>query len=231
MTFWYDVSDPILMPSWSIVRMCAVVCAFCCSMFGCSRDEYVGAPIEARVVDDKSGGGLEGVHVVAAWQVKGGWEGGNIEGYLEVRETVTDTNGMFRIPGWGPKANPWHGGFGETAPRIMLFKPGYEYRSVANKQPPTTRGKLVSDWDGKTIALSEFVGPPAMYYEKLGWLRTHLHTLDNGAGDHWREIPRFLCAGARFERKLAAEGAPDALPSYNTLAREKGLRCQAAGDE
>jgi hypothetical protein len=194
---------------------------------GCSRDYYSSEAIEARVVDADSGTPVEGVNVIAAWQLKGGLEGGNIAGYLEVLEAVTDHDGVFRIPAWGPKAKTQHGGFERTAPRIMLFKSGYQYRQVENKSPPQRRGFLQSDWNGKTITLPRFVGSPAEYKEKLRLLSGDLHNLRGDAENHWPQIPRFLCAGARFEQELSVQGAPAALPSYEYLKGENGPRCKS----
>jgi hypothetical protein len=211
----------------ALLRVTVIGVPLMLTLSGCSYDEYSAEAIEARVVDANSGAPLEGVNVIAAWQLKGGLEGGNIEGYLEVLEAVTDTNGVFRIPAWGPKVKGQHGEFAETAPRLMLFKPGYRYRSVANVRPPREGHVLQSDWNGKTIPMQRFIGSPLEYKEELHRLPIDLDNLHRYVGDYWPHIPRFLCAAARFERDLAAQGAPHALPSYKELARDKGPSCES----
>ena len=90
----------------------------------CARIYYAD-PIKARVVDAATGAPVEGVNVLAAWQAKGGLEGGNITGYVKVMEDVTNANGEFSFPGWGPKV--WmNGGIRDGAPLLILLKPGYE---------------------------------------------------------------------------------------------------------
>ena len=78
---------------------------------------YYADPIKARVVDAATGTPVEGVNVLAAWQAKGGLEGGNIMGYVKVMEDVTDANGEFSFPGWGPKVwfNGSHSRWGAAA--------------------------------------------------------------------------------------------------------------------
>jgi hypothetical protein len=210
----------------ALVRLAVICLSLIWILSGCSHDEYSAEAIEAQVVDADSGAPLEAVNVIAAWQLRGGLEAGNIEGYLEVREAVTDPNGVFRIPAWGPKVKRQGGGVAEAAPRFMLFKPGYKYRSVANRHPPQRGQVLQSDWNGRTITMQRFTGSALEYKEELHRLPIDLENLHRYVGDYWPQIPRFLCAGARLERSLAAQGAPNALPSYEEFARDKGPRCE-----
>ena len=117
---------------------------------------YKADPIEAWVVDAETKQPLEGVVVVAHWQLKGGLEGGNPVGQMMVMETTTDAMGRFIFPGWGPKLRPISGVLKTASPRILMFKNGYEYRGLENKLTnKTLRGDLEmplrSDWDGKKI--------------------------------------------------------------------------------
>ena len=57
-----------------------------------STRQYSADAIAARVVDADSGAPVDGVNVVAGWEVKGGMEGGNIVGWVKVMETVTTSS-------------------------------------------------------------------------------------------------------------------------------------------
>ena len=65
---------------------------------------YTAEPIEGWVVDKENGQPLEGVIVVAHWQLEGGFEGGYPMGQMRVLETLTDAQGRYYFAGWGPVA-------------------------------------------------------------------------------------------------------------------------------
>ena len=71
---------------------------------GCAT-AYSAKEIEARVIDADTRQPLEGVNVVAHWVLHFGMEGGQ-QTDLELMETVTDKNGRFHFPAWGPKPIP-----------------------------------------------------------------------------------------------------------------------------
>ena len=83
---------------------------------------YTAEPIEAWVVDPETNQPLQDVIVVAHWQLKGGLEGGNRVGQMMVMETVTDAQGRFYFPGWGPKFRPLNGELKTGSPRIAAFQ-------------------------------------------------------------------------------------------------------------
>ena len=116
---------------------------------GCASLQYSAEPIEAWVVDAETKRPLEGAIVVAHWELKGGLEGGNIQGQIMVMESVTDKAGRFYFPAWGPTwhiASPWWGYLSDSDPELLLFKSGYGYVSVSNSQ--YTRPSKYSD-EGK----------------------------------------------------------------------------------
>ena len=94
--------------------------------------------------------------MLAAWQAKGGLEGGNIMGYVKVMEDVTNANGEFSFPGWGPKI--WlNGAIRDGAPLLILLKPGYEVSFVWEEKYGVefAPSHLSSSWNGKAISAEE----------------------------------------------------------------------------
>ena len=133
---------------------------------------YSAKPITATVVDAETGQPIEGVNVVAHWVLHGPtWVSA---ADLELTEAVTDKDGRFHIPGWGPKSIP--SGLprgtrlGNSDPGLIFFKSGYEVTGLFNRlQPERLRPEhdipvRYSDWDGKVIKLNRFRGDPGSYW-------------------------------------------------------------------
>ena len=126
--------------------------------------EYAAEAIEAWVIDAETKQPLEGVIVVAHWELEGGIHLG-VMGDLEVLETVTDKNGRFHFPAWGPKklprGLPHNARLTANDPELLLFKGGYKFDMLSN---PGTMAALKgqggpvrrSQWNRKTIELSPF---------------------------------------------------------------------------
>lgn len=173
--------------------------------------EYRGAAVHARVVDADSRTPLEGVIVVAHWELK------NFVGYavaeLMVRETTTDRDGRFGFEPWGPKKAdisatpedlaPGSARLGPNRPELLLFKPGYRPLKAANDadvrhefdRPAGEAMVLESEWNGKTLALQ----PAGDNAEAYGLA---LSGFDHGSLEFafalhdcsWAKMPRMLGA-------------------------------------
>ena len=133
---------------------------------------YSAQSITASVFDKDTGQPIPQVRVVAAWELKGGLEGGSVLGYLTVMETVTDADGRFSFPQWGPKTYRGPGGIGWGAPWLVFFRPGYYPEVLENQRNPPATGALRSDWDGKRISLTQ--SP-----EGLREYSTHFQVIDS----------------------------------------------------
>lgn len=186
----------------------------------CAFFYYSAEPIEAWIVDSETKQPLDGVIVVAHWQLKGGLEGGNPVGQMMVMETVTDAKGRFYFPGWGPKLHPWQGELKDESPRILLFKSGYAYQGLLNHTTnKTMRGDLEiplrSIWNKRTIKLEKFKGTMEEYAEHVYRLGQDMDSmLDFASGDkkcEWKKVPRMLVAldriDANFESRNIKVGA------------------------
>src|SRR5947209_3399798 len=90
------------MSQHNIVRSTLLIALCILVLTGCYQI-YSAEPITATVVDADTKEPLEGVVVVAHWEMKGGLEGGNVEGEVMIMEAVTDAQGKFHFPAWGPK--------------------------------------------------------------------------------------------------------------------------------
>src|SRR5574340_764993 len=131
------------------------------ALSGCMSDHVTVSadPVYARVVDADTGKPLLGVAVVAYWELyKGGIAGGGPCAAANVEEAVTDENGRFRLPGWGPITGPC-GVMRNGNPLLYFFKPGYEtlYMSGGVGLDAT---RLVSvarvNWNGKKLKMQKF---------------------------------------------------------------------------
>ena len=127
---------------------------------------YWGEAIRGHVVDAETGEPLEGVVIVADWKLlAGGYgHGGHLDS-LVVQETLTDKNGEFAFPQWGPKLRPSFTML-DKAPWLILFKSGFEHAALWNEQSSNGFVRR-SDWDGHTVKLERFAGTAAKRIEML----------------------------------------------------------------
>lgn len=194
------------------IRCLCVILGTLIAQSACSDvpKQYAAEAIEARVVDAETKKPLENVVVTANWQLEEGTLGGNRSaGQLMVMEAVTDMNGRFAFPAWGPEW-VWKGFLVNEDPQLLLFKSGYEYRRLSNEysSAPELRTRKVrrSDWNGKIIELKPFKGTQAEYAE-------HVYNLDNemrfaryGNECEWKRIPRMLVEIHRLSKQFDSKG-------------------------
>lgn len=159
---------------------------------------FSARPITATVVDAETKEPLQGVIVVAHWQlVQGGFLDSSIPaGELMVMEAITDADGKFHFPAWGPKY-VFMGRMKYFDPELILFKPGYEYETFVNQWNDYREYKAFrsSDWDGQTIKLKRFIGNLDQYARHL----THLDISLNFALAYpklceWKQVPMMILA-------------------------------------
>jgi hypothetical protein len=133
---------------------------------------YSAEAIEARVVDADTKQPLEGVIVTANWELRGGGlalGGSTAVGQIQVMEAVTDQNGRFFFPAWGP-IKQFKGELHDKDPQLLFFKSGYAYRILWNDyrgDPPAMKVVHRSQWNGKTIEMKKFMGTPAEWLKVL----------------------------------------------------------------
>lgn len=180
---------------------------------------YTGREVRGQVVDADSGTPLEGVVVVARWEWRDylptlfGYPYRNVGNALHIAEAVTDRNGRFAIPGWGPKGRATGRLDDREDPKLSLFKSGYVPLELHNRSwtnymqpnPATTRG---SEWDGKTLELRKSTVSPTVHAEQIrrfqegssGGLWWHHRS------EHWKSMPRMVFALHQEKRRLGDDG-------------------------
>ena len=171
---------------------------------------YYATSIEARVVDAETGNGVQGAIVTANWQLEGGLESGIPVDQLKIMETVTDVNGKFTIPSWGPKFS-FRGHASFKWPQILVFKRGYKYLRLSNEPRSGSQFTTSSDWNAKTIKLSPFGKDTAAYIRDFHALNSQLDQIATNGGDYcaWRRLPQVLRFVSREEIHIRAIGAKD----------------------
>jgi len=188
---------------------------------------YAAAPITAKIIDSATGQPIEGVNVVATWNREGGLEGGAITGHAMVMEAVTDANGQFHFPGWGPRLGLPSGAIKGAAPELWFFKSGYRYQTVLNhafmhRAPFYMR----SDYDGAVIKLDRFTGSVEDYAKVTSSvLNISIDSLLANDECNWHSIPKFLRTLEQQNQILLAQHASEHLRSLEYLDVSYGRGC------
>jgi hypothetical protein len=159
---------------------------------------YWGKAISGAVVDADTKQPLDGVIIVAQWVYTGGAR-------LHVVEVVTDRDGKYHVPAWGPKPRnilaPRLSGYFD--PQILCFKPGYELLNLANRFLDNYEAVRTSDWDGKTVEMKRFRGSVKEWAERLSFLQGYLGW--GGTNPNWRQYPRMVLAVLEEVKKVPEE--------------------------
>jgi hypothetical protein len=113
---------------------------------GCGYLMRYDGPYKGKVVDADTGKPIEGVVVLGEWYKETPTPAGAVSSYYDARETVTDKNGEFEIPGKELKI------LSTVAPMsVLIFKVGYEYIGPGPwdsfKIDPIFKKKIA--WEGK----------------------------------------------------------------------------------
>jgi hypothetical protein len=144
---------------------------------------YSALPFSGKVVDASTKQPLEGVIVVAGWRLEGRLGSG--VGVLYSTESVTDHDGSFSMPGWGPlevkvhaDEEPVPARMSPNEPILFVFKPGYaplktalKYYDTSYLNDPWSTGEPVrAVANDRTLELRRWTQSDAIYNQKLiGW--------------------------------------------------------------
>lgn len=205
------------------IRATALAFAALCISGTAAPTVYSADPIEVKVNDAATGMPIEGVNVVAAWELRGGFEYGSAVGYVNILETATDKDGRFQFPGWGPRI-ALNGKVRLNAPLMLMFKNGYRMAILSNngRTGVDAAPELKSDWNGKVITLKRFDGTSAQYKETMEYPMVLLLNFERNG--KMNQIPQFMCSLAQERTRLQAVGVPDAFYSSEWLG-SRGVHC------
>lgn len=195
-----------------MIRMCLAALALCAISQVAACATYSAAPMQATVVDAETKQPVEGAVVVAHWVLE---DTGAVKtvGDMELMEAVTDPNGRFALPGWGPKATPQYPypvRLSQLDPEIIILKPGYMPLSVMNNEHPNLifhpedlgPATRTSQWDHRVIELKRADDPPKNYALALSTLLTGV----DHSGCKWQKIPRTIVVLTREKDRLKRLG-------------------------
>lgn len=194
---------------------------------------YRAEAIEGWVVDAEDGKPVEGVIVVAHWQLMGGFEGSIPIKQLQIFETVTDQNGRYHFAAWGPKF-ALTGNLRSQSPRVLMLKPGYKYLGLDN-QWYEGRDSSKFDYNKKIVKLERFKGTLAEYAESLSSLNSSLEHVGYDVGYHsgdfcgWTSFPRMLRALDKLEANFRAAGVRQGTVVSFLKTNEARVRAKGCG--
>lgn len=182
-------------------------------------DEYVIEPIHGKVVDATRGEPIEGAVVIAHWEVTG-------PKTIKIMEALSDADGEFKFPGWGPIPRPHGACFLEYDPWIRAFKPGYfsfqgsnsflfEPREPTNAMNPVSARVRQSRYHERdlvklrTFRLGDKIEVRSPHTGQLetrpltesDWCQQMLFTLSGFPSEHEKFVPK-LMASLREQKKL-----------------------------
>ena len=174
------------------------------------------APIDSQVVDANTGKPIQGAVVVAYWQLRlGSLTGDSLPcGAANVEEAVTDKEGRFRLPGWGPIMPACNGSMNEGDPEMYVFKSGYHSGRFDNGVSTTNVVRTGSTWAGRQMKLKKFQKidyrdlRPLTYYSNFSGLNIDLSmfVVNMPTQCNWQKIPNMLrileIERQRFSRAL-----------------------------
>lgn len=184
----------------SRILVCLMLVAMCQTCSASAQDllppMYSAKEIRATVVAEDIRQPLEGVVVVAQWVLyRGGLGHGGHGPLLHIAEAVTNAQGEFTIPGWGPKLRLPLTHLDEASPAMLLFKHGYMPLRLHNGGPDDTPDRFdfskftttqinralryggqpekviqESFWSSQILQLPPFQGTPEEWFTQLKFL-------------------------------------------------------------
>ena len=176
---------------------------------------YFSREIRARVITP-GGQPIPGAIVAANWHVTD-WARDSLA-QLEIVEVVTDEDGWFRIPRWGPRFI-WYGRLLQSEPTIRVFAPGFVPLVVRNTGPgqiPKTAGSMIGfRRHGEDLILQPFIGSMLDYEDEFFAMNHSLDSIVIPSSSRdvclTDEMPRLLNALQKVKDALEREGAGESI--------------------
>ena len=198
------------------MKILFILLSLALGLTGCAVVPLSAESIDSQVVDADTGAPIEGANVVAYWQIdSGSLTGDGLScGAANVEEDVTDKDGKFHIPGWGPSL-PGCGAMTDGEPMIYVFKPGYRYGRYSNGLGSTSIAFRTYDhWQHRQMKLQAFANPDMRDQSPNGVFRD-FNRLENDLGSfvsdmpsqcNWKKVPHMLHTAALQEKAFNDAG-------------------------
>ena len=140
------------------------------SLGGCAPPIYFAKATHGTIVDAETKQPIAGAVVYANWDLFDELWGGGSHGVqsLQVTEVVTDKDGNYLVPGWGPKRRPCFTYLDNSDPYLVILKSGYVPSGFLNA--PSNSWVRVSEANGRALELNPFSGTPDQRYHQLSTL-------------------------------------------------------------
>jgi hypothetical protein len=188
----------------NVLQLAVLVLPLC----ACAQLTYSAKEIHGTIVDADTGQPLEGVNIVAEWQIDRTTVGDE-NALLHLTETVTGKDGKYTLPAWGPIGLPLRADFGQGRdPLLSIFKSGYEPEYIQNDLVSDMRYRRTPvgefKWNGATTKLKKWTGSTRDYWWRVGMMSGRL-PVDNKA---WKNYPRMSLSLIREQKRLTDLGAP-----------------------
>jgi hypothetical protein len=176
-------------------------------LYACAQLTFSAKEIRGTIVDADTGQPLEGVNIVAQWKINR-ISVGDEKALLHVTETVTDKDGRYAFPAWGPIGLPPLADFGKGQdPVLSIFKSGYDPDYLLNEMVSDMRyrrtplGEFM--WNGTTTKLKKWNGDMVIYARRIGSMAGGL---PYRTGKEWKSYPKMAVALDRENKKLVSIG-------------------------
>ena len=123
-----------------------IIIGFLFLLQGCIYAVRYDGTYNGKVIDADTGQPLEGTVVLGVWYTVLPTVAGGVSSYYDAKETLTDKNGEFEIPGMGLRV------MSNLAPMdVLIFKAGYEHISTSwesLKESKYLIQKMKIRWEG-----------------------------------------------------------------------------------
>lgn len=189
-------------------------------------------PIDSQVVDAKTGKPIQGAIVVAYWELHPGSLGGDALpcAAANVEEAVTDKDGKFHLPGWGPIKGSC-GGMRQGDPLLFVFKSGYGYGRFSNGWGGVELLSVTrNEWANRQMKLKKFPNLDlrthgvGSYAANFGDFNSDIamFIVDMPGECNWKKIPNMLRAIITQRKAFIAVGNYDFDGSLDLMLTEDG---------
>ncbi len=165
-----------------------------------STEFYSSDPIRGKVIDARTNLPVEGAIIAVDWLVVG-MEGSHAQ-QLAVQEAVTNKDGYFEIPGWGPKLMKYglYTVLRNNEPTLRIFKSEYvpivQHNQVVGKQHRRMLNNLEVTFNNKIFKLEPFQSSVKEYASKSRALEISMNSIYSAMSRlcGWTSLPRFFIA-------------------------------------